>query len=74
MSEYQKTMGPVVIQDEGTDVFEAKCYHSRFDCAFRIGDTCTFTKPSRKIEGLPLTPDWCEMKEGALRDAREMAG
>lgn len=74
MSEYQKTMGPVVIQREGETDLIAKCHSGRFDCAFRIGVTCTFSKPNRKLEDLPNTPDWCEMKESALADAREMAG
>lgn len=74
MNEYQKTMGPVVIQREGETDMVAKCYSGRFDCVFRIGSVCTFTKPSRNLEDLPLTPDWCEMKESALDDAREMAG
>ena len=74
MSEYQKTMGPVVIQREGETDLIAKCYSGRFDCVFRIGVTCTFFKPNRKLEDLSNTPDWCEMKESALADAREMAG
>ncbi|WP_439137515.1 hypothetical protein [Roseicyclus sp.] len=73
MRKYQKTFGPVVVQPEGTDEFTAKCYSGRFDCKFRIGGTCTFVRPGRKIPELPATPDWCEMKESALKDARDMA-
>jgi hypothetical protein len=69
----QKTFGPVVFQDGGTDSYGAKCYGSGYDCSFRIGDVCTHVRPSRKIDTLPDTPDWCEMKDDMLSDARDMA-
>ena len=69
---YQKTMGPVVIQTDGSDEMVAKCYSGRFDCHFRIGSKCTFRKPGRDLPGQD-TPDWCEMKASALRDAFEMS-
>jgi hypothetical protein len=69
----QKTFGPVVFHPDGTGDFEARCYYGRFDCTFRIGDVCTHGKPSRKLENLPATPDWCEMKASSIRDARKAA-
>ena len=69
----ERTFGPVIVQAAAKDSpFEAKCYSGGYDCTFRIGDTCTHIRPSRKIEALPETPDWCELKENMLRDAREM--
>ena len=67
----QQTFGPIVFHADSTGDFSARCYGSGFDCSFRIGDTCTHARPSRKLENLPHTPDWCEMKESALRDAKE---
>lgn len=72
MSNYQKTMGPVVVKMDGSDEMVAKCYSGRFDCAFRIGAMCTYSRPSRKLDGQE-TPDWCEMKGQALADAEKMA-
>lgn len=69
----QRSFGPVVVLPDGTDTFTAKCYSGSVDCTFRIGDTCTHVRPSRKIPALPHTPDWCEMKRSALEDARDMA-
>ena len=69
----RQTFGPIVFHPDDTGDFEARCYSGQFDCAFRIGDTCTHAEPSRKIEGLPETPDWCEMKASALADARGAA-
>lgn len=66
-------MGPVVFHADDTGDFEARCYSGRFYCHFRIGDTCTHVRPARKLEGLPATPDWCEMKESAIADAKAMA-
>lgn len=70
----QKTFGPVVLRADSTGDFSARCYASGYDCTFRIGDTCTHVSPSRKIENPPATPNWCEMKESALRDAKEAFG
>lgn len=70
----QKTFGPVVFNPDGTDAFEARCHATGFDCAFRIGDTCTHVSPMRRIDGLPATPDWCEMKAAAVAEARAAAG
>lgn len=70
----RKTFGPIVLQADSTGDFSARCYATGFDCSFRIGDTCTHVRPSRKLENMPETPDWCEMKESALRDARDASG
>ena len=67
------TFGPVVFHADDTGGFEARCYASGFDCAFRVGDTCTHVDPSRKLTGLPNTPDWCEMKASAIADAKDAA-
>lgn len=74
----RQTFGPVIIHDPDTGSvdrsdFDARCYSSGFDCSFRVGDTCTHVTPSRKIDGLPATPDWCEMKAAMISDAQEMA-
>ena len=70
MTEWQKkrTFGPVVehMKDDGS--WRAYCTW----CAFRVGGTCTHVKPSRQIPDPENTPEWCEMREGMLHDAKEM--
>ena len=68
----QKTWGPSVIQEEGSDELKVKCMSGRFYCLFSAGNTCTDQKPPRTIENLHETPDWCKHKESALKDARGM--
>lgn len=60
------SFGPLVAR-EG-DALVAKCYAGHMMCTFLIGGTCTHVRPSQKVEGLPETPDWCEMKVAMLRD------
>lgn len=64
-----RIFGPVVFHPSDTEGFEARCFAAGYDCMFRIGDTCTHVQPPRWLEGLPFTPDWCEMKAAALADA-----
>lgn len=77
MSEYQRTFGPVVIQfDDAPGQLVAKCMSGRFDCQGRIGNACVWNKgddgKARKLPNDMKTPDWCQYKEGALRDADGM--
>ena len=40
-------------------------------CVFRIGGSCTHKSPSKIIPDPGNTPEWCDMLEGMLRDAKE---
>lgn len=60
-----RSFGPAIYHEDGA--FRASCNH----CTFRVHVTCTHTNPSRFIPDPSHTPDWCEMKEGMLRDAAE---
>ena len=62
------TFGPMVEEVDGE--FTAKCTY----CVFLIFETCTYAKPSRKIPDPDNTPEWCEMRDGMLHDARAAAG
>jgi hypothetical protein len=76
MSEYQQTFGPVVIEfDDAPGKLVAKCQSGRFDCRGRVGNACVWnteeSKP-RKLPGDMITPDWCQYKASAIRDAEDM--
>jgi hypothetical protein len=70
MSDYQKTFGPVVIERDGEMV--AKCQSGRFDCAGRLGNSCLWNSGTLRLPADMWTPDWCQYKLSALRDAEEM--
>lgn len=71
----QRTFGPVVVQNEGSDEFVAKCLHQGYYCIFGVGNECTHVRDraDRAIPSDNTTPDWCEMKGGALADAKGMS-
>ena len=62
----KRTFGPAV-EHMKDGSFRAICTW----CCFRVGDTCTHVKPSRKIPDAENTPEWCEMREDMIRDAKE---
>ena len=68
----QKTFGPIVVQNSETNQYQAVCYYKSHYCAFAVGSTCTYNR-EQKERTIPLnniTPDWCTMKESALKDAK----
>ena len=71
MTEFEKkrTFGPV-IEHLKDGSLRALCTW----CAFRVGSTCTHVNPSRQIPDPENTPDWCEMREDMIQDAKKMAG
>lgn len=62
----RRSFGPAVIHEDGGSL-RAICTW----CVFRVGDTCTHVRPSRKIPDSENTPEWCEMREAMLRDTEE---
>ena len=63
-----RSFGPIVThKPDGT--FTPSCDW----CVFRIGTACTYAKPSRDIPDPSHTPEWCEMRESILEDARQAA-
>jgi hypothetical protein len=76
MSEYQQVFGPVVIEfHDAPGKLVAKCQSGRFDCRGRVGNACTWNKDEGKARPLPsdmVTPDWCQYKASAIRDAEGM--
>lgn len=79
MSDFQWTFGPVVFQaDDTPEKFTAKCLSGRFVCRGYIGGKCVWNRDSAgagaaQIPNTNETPDWCQYKADALRDAQEMA-
>ena len=67
MRKRKESFGPIVIyKDDG-------CFRASCDwCVFRIHTRCTHVSPSRTIPDIEHTPEWCEMREGMLRDAEKM--
>lgn len=63
------TFGPAIIHKEDDGSFRAVCTW----CVFRIGDACTHVKPLRRISDPEDTPQWCEMREQMIRDAKQQA-
>jgi hypothetical protein len=62
-----RSFGPSVVrEDDGT--FRASCSY----CTFRENRTCSYVRPSQEIPDPSNTPEWCEMREGMLRDAADM--
>ena len=63
------SFGPAIYHEpDGT--FRASCT----SCRFRVDATCTYTRQERRIiPDVSNTPAWCEMREGMLRDAADMA-
>lgn len=64
----ERTFGPTVEHKDGSDALRAHCTW----CAFRVGDTCTHQRPSRKIPDPENTPEWCIMLPGMLKEVREV--
>lgn len=70
MTEFQKkrTFGPVIEHmKDGT--FRALCTW----CAFRVGNECTYVKPSRRMPDPENTPEWCPMREDMIQEAEAAA-
>lgn len=64
----RRSFGPTLTHgDDGS--FQASCTW----CAFRVNVSCTHKKPARIIPDPEHTPEWCEMREGMLRDVAEVA-
>ena len=64
MSNQKESFGPAVMYtDDGS--IRVFCDW----CVFRMGTHCTHVRPSRTIPDIKNTPEWCEMREGMLRDA-----
>ena len=77
MSNYQQTFGPIVVKfDDAPGKLVAKCQSGRFDCRGRIGNSCTWNQAeevkTRKLPSDMITPDWCQYKSSAIRDAEDM--
>lgn len=74
----QYTFGPVIIErkDEPGKLI-AKCLSGGYCCGGYGGGACLWNATEdSKSRKLPTdtndTPDWCQYKESALRDAEEM--
>ena len=74
----QYTFGPVVIErKDEPGVLVARCLSGGYCCRGYIGGTCVWNETddskSRKLPGdTNETPDWCQYKANAIRDAQEM--
>lgn len=64
-----RSFGPAVVVREDDGIFRPVCTY----CMFRVHRTCTYLKPVRNLPSGEDTPDWCEMRESSLDDARQMA-
>lgn len=62
------TFGPIVVHKDGE--FRASCAYCIFRAGSGANNICRHVKPSRTIENIEDTPDFCEMKAGMLWDAR----
>lgn len=71
-----RSFGPVVVmKPDSTEIDRAHCNYCIFRQYRNGAHNCDHkdrTNP-RPIPDASNTPDWCEMKEGALRDASDMA-
>ena len=72
------TFGPIIIErrDEPGKLI-ARCLSGDWYCRGYIGGSCVWNKTEdSKSRKLPTdtndTPDWCQYKESALRDAGDM--
>ena len=72
------TFGPIIIErrDEPGKLI-ARCLSGELYCRGYIGGSCVWNQAEdSKSRKLPTdtndTPDWCQYKESALRDAEEM--
>ena len=64
----KRSFGPIVRhEDDGS--FRASCTW----CVFRVGDACTHKSPVRRIDDSENTPEWCQLREDMIKDAKEMA-
>ena len=69
-----RSFGPAV-HHEKDGTFRPSCN----PCIFRRWNdagqahSCSHVKPERIIPDTSNTPEWCEMRDGMLRDAQEMA-
>lgn len=65
ISRKERSFGPEITVDG--DQLTPSC--SR--CIFYISNHCTHVTPTRHIPDFRKTPDWCEMLESTIRDAKE---
>ena len=64
-----RSFGPIVYHNPDGS-FRPSC----MGCVFRtFDDRCNHNAPLRRIPDPKNTPDWCEMREDMLRDARDAA-
>jgi hypothetical protein len=64
----KRTFGPIVRhEDDGS--FRASCTW----CVFRVGDACTHKSPVRRMDDPETTPEWCELREDMIKDAKEIS-
>lgn len=68
-----RSFGPIVRQTEGCDDFHASCDWCMFRTYRNGSQMCRYVDPLREIPDPANTPEWCSMREGSLRDARDMA-
>jgi len=74
----QYTFGPVIIErKDEPGALVAKCLSGGLCCRGYIGGSCLWSEPgNNKSRKLPIetneTPDWCQYKATAIRDAQEM--
>lgn len=75
----QYTFGPVIIErKDNPGVLVAQCLSGGLCCRGYIGGTCVWNETEdSKSRKLPTdtneTPDWCQYKASAIRDAQEMS-
>lgn len=73
----QYTFGPVIIErkDEPGKLI-AKCLSGGYCCRGYIGGSCLWNEDenskSKPLPNTNETPDWCQYKANAIRDAEEM--
>jgi hypothetical protein len=72
MVNMQYSFGPVIVKLDEEDDFKVKCLSGSIACRGYMSGQCFWNGETKPINEDNTTPDWCQYKESAVKDALQM--
>lgn len=66
------SFGPVIVVPDATGIPVAKCLSGDIACRGYSSGKCHWNGETKPINDDNTTPDWCQYKESAMADAKDM--
>ena len=66
------SFGPVIVVPDETGIPVAKCLSGSIACRGYSSGKCHWNGETKPINDDNTTPDWCQYKESAMADAKDM--